>query len=352
VRCGPARRGAAGAALGRLATVGPVVALAALGVAACGPAPGAAVSARSGPPASLGLPHDGLLRAGRALADRGRGFERARPGESTRYGTPELVAALERAAAVVAARFPGSPPLRIGDLSGPLGGRHPRHRSHRTGRDADVLYYAVDADGVPVPGAGFFAFDRFGVARDARPASAGGAGGLLFLDEARTWLLLRTLLADDAVPVQWVFCSAGIKQRLLAHAAAVEVDPEVIVRASYVLHQPSTGRPHDDHFHVRIACTARMRALGCTDEGPVWPWHRRDHERAAWDVAGGAPSGGAGPGLDGALDVHRGAAPTPGGVTGDSAPAEVLDDRNVLAWLFEDLGGAPEGDPARIAGAP
>ena len=41
-------------------------------------------------------------------------------------------------------------------------------------------------------------------------------------------------------------------------------DPRVLVRAAYVLHQPSSGNPHRDHFHVRIRCTAQERAAGCT----------------------------------------------------------------------------------------
>jgi len=233
--------------------------------------------------ASWGTPTQGrILGVGTSLPDRGPGFVRARPAEDTRYGTASLVAALTHAAAVVDAAYPGTVPVRIGDLSGPGGGRHARHRSHRSGRDADVLYYALDEAGRPTDGAGFFAFDRFGVARDARPAEGRAAParpGLRYLDVPRTWSFFRALLAEDDVPVQWIFCSAGVKAQILAHALANERDPALLIRASYVLREPSNGRPHDDHFHVRLACTARARASGCDDNGPVWPWIRTAHEK-------------------------------------------------------------------------
>jgi penicillin-insensitive murein DD-endopeptidase len=234
-----------------------------------------------------GTPSDGrILGRGVSLDDRGPGFVRARPGEETRFGTVALVRSLTRAAAEVATTFPGSRPVRIGDLSAPNGGRHSRHHSHRSGRDADVIYYALDAEGRPTDGAGFYAYDRFGVARDARPPvddvdapAPVGRPLLRYLDLARNWAFFRVLLRDDDAPVQWIFCSAGVKSQILGYAIAHERDPELLVRAAYVLQQPTDGRPHDDHFHVRLACSAHDRASGCRDTGPVWPWLRTDHEK-------------------------------------------------------------------------
>jgi penicillin-insensitive murein endopeptidase len=216
---------------------------------------------------------DGWLENGVELADVGEGFVRARPGESTRYGTPALVSALERAAASVARTFPGTPSLRVGDLSAPLGGRHVRHRSHRAGRDVDLIFYASTLDGAPAPGRGFVAYDRFGVG----VASEEHGGGALRFDEERNWHLVRTLLLDAEAEVQWIFVSHGLKARLLAYAAAHEPDSEVLFRAAWVLQQPSRGAPHDDHFHVRIACRPRESAASfeaCRDRGPMWAWWR------------------------------------------------------------------------------
>ena len=249
----------------------------------------------------LGGPSHGFIHArGVRIPERGPGFVRARPGEETAYGVPALVALLERAAATVAREFPGTPPIHVGDLSRPFGGRHERHHSHRSGRDADVIYYATDEVGRPVVGGGFLAYDRYGDARDAREGEA--PAPLTFLDEARTWAFFRVLLAEDDTPVEWIFCSTGVKSRLLAYAVAHETSPAVLLRAAYVLHQPLDGRPHDDHFHVRMSCTRDERALGCRDGGPVWPWQRRDafgdeamptlDDAALWHaVADDAPAG-------------------------------------------------------------
>lgn len=217
-----------------------------------------------------------MLHRGEALADRGPGFVRARPGEATRYGTPGLVAALERAAAEVERRFPGTAPIRIGDLSSPGGGRHHRHGSHRTGLDADVLFYMTDPSGRSFTGRGWLAYNRFGFAVEHEQADA-----LFFFDDARNWHFARTLLLDEEVPVQWLFVSRGVKARLLRYAMAHEDDPRAIARAAYVLHQPADAAPHDDHFHVRVFCTPRELAHGCVNRGLVWPWLPIDTEKPA-----------------------------------------------------------------------
>ncbi|MCS6797465.1 MAG: penicillin-insensitive murein endopeptidase [Myxococcota bacterium] len=225
---------------------------------------------------SWGAPAHGLLFGGDSLDDEGPGFVRARPGEDTRWGTQRLVRALRRAAAEVAARHPGTAPLRIGDLSGPGGGRHPRHVSHRSGRDADIVFYSTDAAGRSVRGRGWLAVDRFGVGHEGRAPQDATAGGPYFFDTPRNWTLVRTLALDPEARVQWIFCSRGVRARLLAWGARHETDPEALRRLSRLLHQPTRGRPHDDHFHVRLACSPRERAAGCRDVGPLWPWLRRD----------------------------------------------------------------------------
>lgn len=257
---------------------------------------------------SYGMPNGGMLRSARALERSGNGYVLARPGEPTRYGNATLVGALERAFASVSARFPGTPPMRVGDLGYRSGGRHARHGSHRSGRDADVIFHATDAAGAPMPGSGFLAYDRFGVGRiPSSPNAPAALARPMLFDVARNWHFVRTLLMDPASLTQWIFCSRGVKALLLDYAAEHEPDPEALLRAATVLHQPSAGRPHDDHFHIRVLCSPQERTTGCTDYGPIWPWLRDRVEAVG---------------------------------TGDP---EELDDRALVHWLLEDL---PDAEPA------
>lgn len=232
-------------------------------------------------PLSFGTTNHGVLRGGHSLPDHGEGYVRARPGEETRFGTPELISALERVTAEVARRFPGSAPMRIGDLSSPYGGRHHRHGSHRTGRDADLLFYVTDPAGRSRTARGWLAYNRHGFSVEHERPDQGPAGGLFLFDDARNWHFVRTLLLDDEAAVQWIFVSWGVKARLLRWGIAHEPDPRVLERAAFVLHQPTGASPHDDHFHVRTLCAAEERAHGCINRGPVWPWLRSERDKPA-----------------------------------------------------------------------
>lgn len=233
----------------------------------------ACVPARAGRDVSFGRVADGLLVDGVALPDRAPGLVRVRPGSAMRYGTAHLVGLIEDAATVVADAYPGGAPLRVGDLALPLGGRDRRHRSHRSGRDADILFYVADEHGKSLADAGWLKFNRFGIALDRQTAA------VRVFDEACNWLFVRTLLADSERRIQWVFCSNGIKARLLRYATTHETDPQLIARAAYVLQQPTNAKPHDDHFHIRVMCDPQARFYGCIDTAPFWPWYGDEVEK-------------------------------------------------------------------------
>ncbi|MGB5696962.1 MAG: penicillin-insensitive murein endopeptidase [Polyangiales bacterium] len=218
----------------------------------------------SGQTISVGTASRGYLHDAVPLADRGIGYRRLRPGERTQFGTPTLVGAIERAAREVANAFPGGYPLRVGDLSHPYGGVHSRHRTHRAGRDADLLFFARDAGGLAAGSDGFLQFDRFGLAMMG--------DRVLQLDEPRNWHLVRALLLDEQARVKWLFCSNEVKARLLRYAARHERSPQAVLRATWVLHQPARGDSHDDHFHLRVGCGAAEQSLGCQEQAPHWPW--------------------------------------------------------------------------------
>ena len=224
---------------------------------------------------SVGGSSNGWLHRGISMPLKGPGFVLARKYDQTRFGVRRLVTAIQAAAKSVDETFPGGAPLRVGDLSSPQGGRHHRHGSHRSGRDVDVIFYATDPFGRSVSGRGWLAYDRYGVARDDRDA-----GALVFFDTARNWHFVRTLLLDEKAQVQWIFCSQGVKSRLLRYAATHEPNRAALFRASWALHQPTKSSPHADHFHVRVACGPKQRAHGCRDRGPQWPWWGDAHEKS------------------------------------------------------------------------
>jgi penicillin-insensitive murein endopeptidase len=100
------------------------------------------------------------------------------------YGTEELVGAIVRAARRVRLEDPGST-LFVGDLSPRRGGASAWHRSHQSGRDADLHFFALDPEGKPAATpSSMVRFDDLGASPGRR------------FDVARNWLLVRALLED------------------------------------------------------------------------------------------------------------------------------------------------------------
>src|SRR5262249_16949981 len=97
-------------------------------------------------PGSLGLPHPARIPNAVPLPKHGTGFALLR-NNGIRYGNPRLVAAIQSAAKEVDRQRPHGTRLIVGDLSARFGGEASGHRSHRTGRDADLLIYITTLDG-------------------------------------------------------------------------------------------------------------------------------------------------------------------------------------------------------------
>jgi penicillin-insensitive murein endopeptidase len=221
----------------------------------------------------------GWLRHGRALPTEGEGYlipdlwkER-----DARYGTDEMVRAIARAAKRVHREYPGGT-LGIGDLSLKGGGDSEHHRSHENGRDADLIFYAVDEADKPVLPAN--SMPRYGADLRARPPAPDptiqyGPFSPRRFDVKRNWALVRALLEDPHIEVQFLFCHVDLRQKLLDWARSIGEDPGLMDRAAALLHQPGDSLPHDDHLHLRIFCASDDRALGCVDRGPVRWWKKR-----------------------------------------------------------------------------
>ncbi len=213
---------------------------------------------------SVGYAFEGRLRRGVLLEEssvlRYTGEYRA---SGRFWGTRELVTLLERAAAHVARRLPGAR-LSVGELSAERGGRISGHRSHQNGRDVDIALYMLDARGRPFDPFGFAAFD-------ARGHGLTPNEGLRF-DDARNWELVSRLVTDPDARVQYIFVADSLKARLLATGRRRRAPRRVLERVEAVLHQPSHGHPHRNHFHVRIYCPPGDRPA-CQDRAPFHPWY-------------------------------------------------------------------------------
>jgi penicillin-insensitive murein DD-endopeptidase len=174
------------------------------------------------------------------------------------YGHPALVLMVQRSAQQLIKQSPSSV-LLVGDLSSEAGGPIPGHRSHQSGRDVDVGFFATDREGRSRELREFVAFDADGRARDG--------SGLVF-DEYRNWLLVQLWLKDHRADISHVFVSTALRQRLLAFARARPAFRRYHDQAAVLLKQPQNSNAHDDHFHVRIACPAQQRSL-CVEHAVV-----------------------------------------------------------------------------------
>jgi penicillin-insensitive murein DD-endopeptidase len=213
---------------------------------------------------SIGLPYRGCLSDAVELPGRGTGFRFLRD-DDRHFATPRFMVSIERAAALVSEQRPGGM-LVIGDLSTRHGGRLLPHLSHRTGHDADLILYATTLEGAPIEPPDFVHYGADGLGWDA--------AGKRFIrfDVEREWLLVKALIEDPDARVEWMFSNHVIEALMVEWARARGEPADTILRAEIVLLEPHPGGPHDDHIHVRTACSPEEEAQGCETGGPVRPW--------------------------------------------------------------------------------
>ncbi len=179
---------------------------------------------------SLGRPNAGALINAVQMPE-GEHWELVTPWRS--WATPETVAFLMAAIQKVNAQFSPTHPLYIGHLSREHGGPLRPHRSHQSGRDADIsYYYRMDRN----PGW----YQR---------------GSAHTLDVDRSWALVRALVTET--DVEYLFIDRSIQRLLKKHALKIGEDrawldrifqigsrePEPIIRHAW---------GHATHIHVRF----------------------------------------------------------------------------------------------------
>lgn len=235
---------------------------------------------------SLGRTSDGGLENPAALPKRGKGYallSMVLP-RKTNFGTAELIAVIERAAAKVAERFPGSV-LGVGNLGFADGKKIPWSVSHQAGRDGDLGMYATLPDGSPweAKRGGPMPFFDFGEDLTAR-----AQGVVVRFDVKRNLALVQALVEDPEARVQYIFVASWLKRAMLEEGRRQGISGQTLGRLGEVMHQPTDSNPHADHYHLRLFCTIEDRTYGCIDRAPPRSWvdpGDREHAEAVKKIS-------------------------------------------------------------------
>ena len=188
------------------------------------------------PERSIGFYAKGCLAGGEALPINGDTWQVMRLSRNRNWGTPELIAMLERLSTKVH-KTAGWPGLLVGDMSQPRGGPMiTGHASHQVGLDADIWL-------TPMP--------SHMLSRNEREEmSAVNMVATSRLDiDPKVWTPkhLQVIRAAAEEPqVERIFVNAAIKKALCREATG---DRGWLSKV-----RPYYG--HDYHFHVRIKCPA------------------------------------------------------------------------------------------------
>ena len=214
---------------------------------------------------SIGTTKNGFIVGCREMPIQGN-HHRVLPEQAvrnTRCGTVELVDALLAAGRDVA-RVGEDSLLPVGNLSRVGGGDIPWSISHNSGRDADVGLYLNGPDGRQVIPDNFVQVDSTG---------KGEWNGLpVTLDRDRTWKMVKSLVTNRKIEIQWLFVADHVRSLLLDHAAGRKESARLIRKAALAMAQPGWSNPHDDHIHVRVYCSVDDLLEGCQDWGSNRPW--------------------------------------------------------------------------------
>lgn len=232
---------------------------------------------------SCGSTNRGALYDAARLPTKGHGFVMAEPWRSrgTRYGTQELVNLIEHSSSEVATLYAGSQ-LSVADMSHEKGGPIRMHRSHQNGRDVDLIYYAMDAEGRPYYPDSHMAYYRAnGQATHAKSPRFVDDIPERYFDLKRNWALIRAMMNSTDAEVEHIFVSPRVKRWLLAYAEQIKESAETLRAANKILHAPRDVKGHNDHMHVRIRCSAdditegRCRQASAPQPRTSRRWHRR-----------------------------------------------------------------------------
>ena len=123
--------------------------------------------------------------------------------------------------------------LSVGHLSREGGGDVDQHRSHESGRDADVGFFVRSATGRQLMAPHFVSFRADGTA----PTWPGA-----YFDDAKNWALVASLVGDAQAHVTHLFVASPLRARLLAFAEHAGAPQETRMRAAELMQQEAARR--------------------------------------------------------------------------------------------------------------
>jgi murein endopeptidase len=169
----------------------------------------------------------------------------------TSYGTETTIEQLVAGLNAVGRAMPGGTKLLLGDVSRPSGRRLPPHRSHQSGRDADLGYYI----------------------RGQQSQRVFQYASRQNLDAARQWALIRHWLESGSV--ERIFMDHRLQATVFEYALGQGESREFLEEVfqypgwndAIISHAPG----HADHLHVRFRCDEWDAACKRAEETPVVP---------------------------------------------------------------------------------
>ena len=181
---------------------------------------------------SHGTPQAGFLRS----ADRLNANEHCTVRRKTNYGASDTINAIKTALRAVHAAHERTPRIHVGDISLKHGGPLQGHRSHQNGLDVDLSYYLKTNHDE----------DEF---KRATPET---------IDVARTWTLLRSLIADNRI--QFIFIDHALQKPIYEYARdEVGLSTQFLMATFSYPHSRHAKKgiirhwdAHTDHMHIRF----------------------------------------------------------------------------------------------------
>jgi penicillin-insensitive murein endopeptidase len=208
---------------------------------------------------SIGFYSKGKLKSAQSIFDHGTPVHKLFVSRDRLYTSDEMHNILTLASEFVAANYPDSGPLQVGDLSNREGGLATGHASHQNGLDGDVVYlrrnHYVQSEKSNVWDEDFVS----GVKPTAN------------FNTERNFALLKHIITH--APVERIFVDSSLKKALCQYALkrGWQDDPETIE----TLRRLRPEDLHRTHFHLRIFCpinnhdctpqTAVPVGAGCDD---------------------------------------------------------------------------------------